>query len=597
MRTVFDNAMTAHVWANQSQSEGRSNNGNFYFTGRRLYSYGSHFIVGIVLPGIGPILNSDNYSVTTSGHKSDARRAVGYNAPSLPGLTGIADTLESLARAYVSTGETARRYRADAAGARKRLESYIDENAASLDDEAGEMLLKLAGSRGTWANRKARALAKAERERAAKLASAKLAARKLAAEIAAIPLDIVKARAIANGSGGNGYHLDRMAVDYAAAHKNAGGPRIKAAVWQRLKAVRAIRKRLEKVDTYGPRSQAREGVATLRRIALGDWNAGGEKAGSRYPFGRYRAASLLEDATGKALRAPGMPSAIRAKLERQRRIAKAAADRLSAREAARQRKREARERLARYVKGLRHWRDMLDAPDSIHGVTLRQHLTDSPPVARVRTLRAIVADLDGFRDAGRFPAILEALERETRPAVLEALEAAERALEALEAEERANRERIARMSPAERRAAWQAGEAGVRLQYGDTAETGPLLRANGAIVDGCRVSGGELETSEGAKVPLRHAFRVFQFVAACRAAGRGWQPYAVSRKAAGHDMAGPSLIRVGHFQVDRIDADGSFAAGCHFIKWPEIIGLAERLGVADCMADVAEIAPELEAAR
>lgn len=592
-KTVFDNAMTAHVWANQSQSEGRSNNGNFYFTGRRLYSYGSHFIVGLFLPGFGPIITADSYSISTAKHINAAERATNYRAPNLPKLTGIADDLEALARAYVSTGETARRYRADAAGARKRLESYLDEYAARLSDDAGAMLLRLMGSRATWENRKARALAKAERDKAAKLKAAKAGARKLAAEIAALPLDVVKARALANGAGSNGYHLDRMAVDYAAAHKNAGGPRIKAAVWQRLKAVRAIRKRLANVNPYGPRSQAREGIAALRRIALGDWNAGGEAAGSRYPFGRYRACALLEESTGKALRAPGMPSTIRAALERQRRIAKAAADRISARETARQRKREAREKLGRTIAALRHWRDLYRSgkPDTWEGRTLAEHFESAPPVSRVRTLRAIARDLDSFREAGRFPALAARLEAETRPALESMLADAESALEALEAAERANRERIARMTPAERRAAWQAGEEGVRLQYGDTAEHGPALRANGAQVDGCNVMAGELETSEGARVPLRHAFRVFQFVAACRAAGRAWTP------APGARNFGPRQIRVGHFRVDSIASDGSFHAGCHHLRWPEIIGLAERLGVAGCMADVSAIAGELEAAQ
>lgn len=39
VKTVFDNAMVAHVWAQQSQESGRSNNGNFWFQGDTLYSY------------------------------------------------------------------------------------------------------------------------------------------------------------------------------------------------------------------------------------------------------------------------------------------------------------------------------------------------------------------------------------------------------------------------------------------------------------------------------------------------------------------------------------------------------------------------------
>ena len=38
MANVFSNSMVAHVWAQQTQSEGRSNNGNLYFEGPCIYS-------------------------------------------------------------------------------------------------------------------------------------------------------------------------------------------------------------------------------------------------------------------------------------------------------------------------------------------------------------------------------------------------------------------------------------------------------------------------------------------------------------------------------------------------------------------------------
>lgn len=86
-RTVFDNSMTAHVWAQNTQSEGRSHNGNLYFDGATLYSYGRHFIVGYVLPNGDAFLNSDSYSVSTSRHQSEARRAVRGQKFRVPNLT------------------------------------------------------------------------------------------------------------------------------------------------------------------------------------------------------------------------------------------------------------------------------------------------------------------------------------------------------------------------------------------------------------------------------------------------------------------------------------------------------------------------------
>ena len=42
MRYVVDAPMVAHLWAHQSQDSAR-NGRNFYFEGKDIYSYGSHF--------------------------------------------------------------------------------------------------------------------------------------------------------------------------------------------------------------------------------------------------------------------------------------------------------------------------------------------------------------------------------------------------------------------------------------------------------------------------------------------------------------------------------------------------------------------------
>lgn len=41
MKTVFSNSEVPHVWARQSQEEGKNSNRNIYFTGPKIYSYGS----------------------------------------------------------------------------------------------------------------------------------------------------------------------------------------------------------------------------------------------------------------------------------------------------------------------------------------------------------------------------------------------------------------------------------------------------------------------------------------------------------------------------------------------------------------------------
>jgi hypothetical protein len=266
MANKFSNEMTCHVWAQQTQESGESHHGNVYFRGPILYSYGSHFILGIMLPGGRAILNSNSYSITTAKHKGYAWRAVGYSGFSIPELTGIADAILALA-------DSPFRQRTNKDSARRELRQYLESYAARLDDDAGRFLYGLA-SRGRWEAFKVRALAKAERESAAAAAKAKAAARKDAAELAAEPLDAFRRRmaVIATQDGYRGrYAIGQEALRVNRAHKAAGGPRIKAAVWQRLKIVRAMYKRADSTrDDYGARAQAREGLARLRRVIAGD---------------------------------------------------------------------------------------------------------------------------------------------------------------------------------------------------------------------------------------------------------------------------------------------------------------------------------------
>jgi hypothetical protein len=98
MAQVFNNSMVAHVWAQGEQPHGRSHNGNFYFDGRILYSYGSHFAVGVRMNDAQAVLNSDSYSISTSGMQSDAANAVCHFATVyIPKLQDIARDLSYIA--------------------------------------------------------------------------------------------------------------------------------------------------------------------------------------------------------------------------------------------------------------------------------------------------------------------------------------------------------------------------------------------------------------------------------------------------------------------------------------------------------------------
>lgn len=113
----------------------------------------------------------------------------------------------------------------------------------------------------------------------------------------------------------------------------------------------------------------------------------------------------------------------------------------------------------------------------------------------------------------------------------------------------------------EHRRAWLAGEA---------MEGGFSLGSNFQREDGTpylRVYGDELQTSWGATVPLGHAVKVFRFVKLCRERGESWR-------------RNGKTIRVGHFQVDAIEPNGDFVAGCHRFAWDEIERAAIMAGVA-----------------
>ena len=87
-----------------------------------------------------------------------------------------------------------------------------------------------------------------------------------------------------------------------------------------------------------------------------------------------------------------------------------------------------------------------------------------------------------------------------------------------------------------------------------------------------RISGDEVETSLGARVPVSHAKRGLRFVRSVIAFG---QEYVRN----GH------TLHLGHYAIDRIETDGTLHAGCHVIKYAEIEALAPALEALAIAAD------------
>ena len=81
-----------------------------------------------------------------------------------------------------------------------------------------------------------------------------------------------------------------------------------------------------------------------------------------------------------------------------------------------------------------------------------------------------------------------------------------------------------------------------------------------------RIKGDQIETSQGATIPLDHAPRIWKFV--CRVMQSG-TPYERN----GHTE------HAGHFPIDRVDIDGTLKAGCHTIPFSEIQRIADQLGL------------------
>lgn len=78
-KTVFPNRMVAHVWAQQTQPSGKSNNGNFWFEGDTIFSYRTPVARFMEVEGHGKIalVSSCRYSATTSGkHLPAIHRAI-----------------------------------------------------------------------------------------------------------------------------------------------------------------------------------------------------------------------------------------------------------------------------------------------------------------------------------------------------------------------------------------------------------------------------------------------------------------------------------------------------------------------------------------
>ena len=549
VQTVFDNHGVAHVWAQGEQAEGRSNNSNFYFEGPGLFSYGRHYPVGFLLTGLGvAFLNSDSSSITTNGkHKPAARGATSHLVQySLPDMGEALGGLEALAFAL---GDD-----------RHRPETWNAARAANFKAQAKTQLARYCGKHALALAETLRPATSAERDQARKAA---------------------EAEADDSESWGDKYkregeHLGRIQRENARPDALAyilgliGLGRSHARMIKQAQADKAKEARREIAQAEA----RRENEARVFASATPDQMA--EKI--QAALGRYGARDSLERTGRMMLRAQKWAKGRKGWIRGHKAIQ---ANRAAIRAAivaidARQGRKDAWAQSRAALEALRHLNTFQgggvyrglpgdgDARDHRAATEAQDHLERAALAARFNLAR--------LADAPTMPTTLRRKVADALAQVTPAAEAAEATrLERAEIAQHARHQ--ARMEEQKAvRLAWLAGDKAARF-WGTDEKGGAYLRAvDVARDDSGQVTGGELQTSQGARVPLAHAIRVFRFLKHCRESGQTW-------------ARNGRTIRVGHYQVDAVESDGTFRAGCHLITWPQVESLAERLGVLDLAAD------------
>ena len=478
----YNNSQVAHIWAQgDPDASGQSGNGNFYFTGRDLWSYGSHYLVGRIMSDGTALLNSTSHSVSTSGHQSDASSAVRHRERFyIPDLEDIGDILRELDRhgRKIDRKLLRRVLLAHANKLTGRRNEYRwqhdSEESDATREQAGAYLARLGGLPAT-----------------------------------AWPV-ILRER----------NRLDAKAAKEAQAKED--------------------KRALELAIHYADMSDS-------------EWRELMRKDSSKYESFYAREAKALYHA-GRLAKAKGFSVKRRAILKHRR------ADALR--------------RKAGYDGAENNYRRWQPIRHNIELVrSFKRQLAMSPEAAppaiqsaaaRIRHSLSKLAECQAFPVKTQIRLDLQANELsrivERMQPDVDAWREAERERQAAEY---AERERLDALDRVEKIAAWHAG-ADVRIgRYTFDAESG------GAAI---RIKGDQLETSHGASVPLEHAIKAFRFVKLVRQRGTPWE-------------RNGKTIRVGHFQIDRISAEGDFKAGCHNFTWPEIERAAALAGVADATPD------------
>ena len=145
---VFDTGEIPHLWAHRTQEEARNRQGNLYFTGDTIYSYGSHFPIARHVVNQAAeravLFTTATYSVTTSSHCSAVRSAIPSGVPvfRVPNVShgrysGSELTADDHAGNLADYAERIEKHVATSARARSSYaKEWNHEHAVSLRNEA-----------------------------------------------------------------------------------------------------------------------------------------------------------------------------------------------------------------------------------------------------------------------------------------------------------------------------------------------------------------------------------------------------------------------------------------------------------------------------
>jgi hypothetical protein len=130
---VFDTGEIPHLWAHRTQDEARNRQGNLYFTGDTIYSYGSHFpIARHVTNDAGDravLFTTATYSVTTASHCSAVRSAI-------PSGVRVFDVPNVCHGRYSGSDLTAEDHAVNVADYAERIERHVVTSARARSSYA-----------------------------------------------------------------------------------------------------------------------------------------------------------------------------------------------------------------------------------------------------------------------------------------------------------------------------------------------------------------------------------------------------------------------------------------------------------------------------